>query len=337
MSSRNQENWVPLPPAINPLTAVRQTTTTVCSNAQHVAMNQAAVEQLAKMWATDGGGGGASVGWEETGWHYSEDAAVGGNLTCTYVFVLDCLNFCFWPTPGLEYEHLAFGLKAAVQRDPLALSADRLAVATEDTIRGWFSGFEIPQISERAAKLRELGCVLQAHFGGEAALLVARAARSAARLVRLLTCLLPGFRDETLHQGRQCFFYKRAQILAADLWAAYGRPPPGSGSLYAFEDIGELTMFADYRVPQVLAHLGVLEYSQALETKIDGLERLHPGSEEEVEIRAMCVQAVEGLRSALARRNVVVTSVEIDWRLWHEGERIKKDIQPHHRTLTCFY
>lgn len=161
-----------------------------------------------------------------------------------------------------------------MQRDPLALSADRLAVATEDTIRGWFSGFEIPQISERAAKLRELGCVLQAHFGGEAALLVARAARSAARLVRLLTCLLPGFRDETLHQGRQCFFYKRAQILAADLWAAYGRPPPGSGSLYAFEDIGELTMFADYRVPQVLAHLGVLEYTQALETKIDGLERL---------------------------------------------------------------
>lgn len=68
---------------------------------------------------------------------------------------------------------------------------------------------------------------------------------------------------------------------------------------------------------------------------------VHPsnqaGSEEEVEIRAMCVQAVEGLRDALARRNVRVTSVEIDWRLWHEGERIKKEIRPHHRTLTCFY
>lgn len=193
----------------------------------------------------------------------------------TYKFnTTDCLNFCFWPTPGLEYEHLAFGLKAAVQRDPLALSADRLATATEDTIRGWFSGFEIPQIDERAAKLRELGCVLQAHFGGEAALLVARAARSAARLVRLLTCLLPGFRDEAIHQGRQCFFYKRAQILTADLWAAYGRPPVGSGSVYAFEDIGELTNFADYRVPQVLAHLGVMEYDEALEEKIDGLQHV---------------------------------------------------------------
>lgn len=64
---------------------------------------------------------------------------------------------------------------------------------------------------------------------------------------------------------------------------------------------------------------------------------IQAGSEEEVEIRAMCVQAVEGLRDALARRNVRVTSVEIDWRLWHEGERIKKEIRPHHRTLTCFY
>lgn len=262
-------------------------------------------------------------------------AAVAADMSC--VRFTDCLNFCFWPTPGLEYEHLAFGLKAAVQRDPKALSADRLAMATEDTIRGWFSGFDIPQIAERAAKLRELGCVLQAHFGGEAALLVLRAARSAARLVRLLTCLLPGFRDEALHQGRQCFFYKRAQILTADLWAAYGCPPPGSGSPYAFEDVGELTMFADYRVPQILAHLGVMEYDHILEAKIGGGVELQAGSEEEVEIRAACVQAVEGLRHALARRGVTVTSVEIDWRLWHEGERIKKDIQPHHRTLTCFY
>ncbi|CAN0465376.1 unnamed protein product, partial [Scytosiphon promiscuus] len=61
------------------------------------------------------------------------------------------------------------------------------------------------------------------------------------------------------------------------------------------------------------------------------------GSDQEVEIRATSVQAVEGLRKALARRNIVVTSIEIDWWLWQEGERIKKSIRPHHRTLTCFY
>lgn len=80
--------WVPLPPAINPLSAVRRTTKEVMQRAFHVSLDGAAVEQLAKMWASDGGAGGASVGWNETGWHYSEDAASGGVLTCQYVFVL---------------------------------------------------------------------------------------------------------------------------------------------------------------------------------------------------------------------------------------------------------
>lgn len=81
-------DWVPLPPAINPLSAVRRTTAEVVGRAKHVSLNVGAVEQLAKMWALDGGQGGASVGWNESGWHYSEDAAAGGKLTCQYVFVL---------------------------------------------------------------------------------------------------------------------------------------------------------------------------------------------------------------------------------------------------------
>ena len=35
----------------------------------------------------------------------------GGPLTAQYLLVIDTLNFCFWPESGLEYEHLARGLK----------------------------------------------------------------------------------------------------------------------------------------------------------------------------------------------------------------------------------
>ena len=35
----------------------------------------------------------------------------GGPLTLQYLLAVDTINFCFWPTPGLEYEHLARGLK----------------------------------------------------------------------------------------------------------------------------------------------------------------------------------------------------------------------------------
>ncbi len=54
-------------------------------------------------------------------------------------------------------------------------------------------------------------------------------------------------------------------------------------------------MFADYRVPQILRHLGIFEYKASLCDKIDNEEELPYSSEEEVEIRAATVIAVEML------------------------------------------
>jgi hypothetical protein len=38
------------------------------------------------------------VTWDSGDFHYFEDVEQDGPLTCQYVFVLDALNFCFWPT-----------------------------------------------------------------------------------------------------------------------------------------------------------------------------------------------------------------------------------------------
>lgn len=54
-------------------------------------------------------------------------------------------------------------------------------------------------------------------------------------------------------------FYKRAQILVADLWGIM--EARGEGAIIS---IDWLTMFADYRVPQALVYLGALRYSDAL-------------------------------------------------------------------------
>lgn len=72
----------------------------------------------------------------------------------------------------------------------------------------------------------------------------------------------PGFRDHSIYKGRQVFFYKRAQICVADIYGSFG----GKG-LGEFEDIDHLTMFADYRVPQILYHMGVIDYSNELKKK----------------------------------------------------------------------
>lgn len=136
------------------------------------------------------------------------------------------------------------------------------------------------------------------------------------------------------------FFYKRAQIFAADVWAAYGRRvcTPEDPAPFAFHDVERLTMFPDYRVPQILVGRGVLVYAPALAAAVDARQEVASGSAEEVEIRAATVQAVEGLREALAAAGRPgVKSVVLDWLLWQEGERLKDSLPPHHRTRTVFY
>lgn len=68
------------------------------------------------------------------------------------------------------------------------------------------------------------------------------------------------------------------------------------------EDIESVTMFADYIVPAVLQQLGVLRYSPSLSRVIESNRVITSGSEEEVELRACTIHAVEELRESIHRK-----------------------------------
>ena len=103
------------------------------------------------------------------------------------------------------------------------------------------------------------------------------------------------------------------------------------------DSVSELTMFADYRVPQILREIKILHYNEELAKKIDNKEEISHGSCFEVELRAATIIAVEDIKAELAMKNKKVLSLEIDTYLWEEGEKIKEKIQPPHHTLSIFY
>jgi hypothetical protein len=111
----------------------------------------------------------------------------------------------------------------------------------------------------------------------------------------------------------------------------------GGKGLGSFRDIKELTAFADYKLPQVLRHLGVIEYSPGLLEKVDRMIPLDPGSEEEVEIRASTIWAVDLIRQEMNRLGKEVRASEIDWLLWNLGQDDAFRAKPYHRTTTIFY
>lgn len=321
---------------LNPINQVRSSCLEVCKMSSSVKIVVENFSALVESIAREGKTFREGVEWDASGWHFSLDAPGNGPLTCQYIFVLDSLNFCFWPTPGMEYDFLASKLKVILERNNEAFSARNLMALTKEEFCSWFPGFTFPQLEERVRRLQELGQALHEEFDGLAANVVKRANFSAVSLVKLILRHFPGFRDTAVYKGRLVHFYKRAQILVGDVWAAYGRQSEATHPYY-FQDISKLTMFADYRVPQILRSLGLLEYSPCLRDNIDSLREIPCGSEEEIEIRAATIIAVDLLQRKLLEAGLNLLVLEVDWILWQRGEAIKDTIAPHHRTLTVYY
>ncbi len=187
-------------------------------------------------------------------------------------------------------------------------------------------------MSSFARAWNDLGKDLIARFGGSFPNCIAAAGHKAALLVRILA-EQPLFRDVSHYHGIEVPLYKRSQLLASDLALALD-----SRGLGQFEDLDDLTIFADNLVPHVLRLEGILEYSQTLLQDIEA-ERLIPaGSDEEIEIRACCVHAVELMIETAAKSGVSWTARDVDQVLWHQGQKPQyKKRGKRHRTRTVFY
>lgn len=332
----------------NPCQKVRQT----CQQwiQQHpdlVKISPSALQDLARSIASQPD---RSIEWDEEGWHYKPDPSLltpelRRERLALSILAIDAVNYCFWGNEhgAYEYEDLARNFRAVAARDEqsggaaitdnslFALQPQRLAQVTVGSVTDCC--LPLPLMQERAKCLEQLGAVLQAEFGGQAWNLIERANGQAPALVQLIMDSFSYFHDVTTHaDGTSTYFLKRAQIAVADLNAALDL---GLGGM------DQLTTFADYRVPQLLRHMGVLEYGGDLGQSVDQQQELARDGPEEVSIRAATVVAVDRLVEALNQgaASKQYSAVTVDWYLWQHGEKLEQQgaMKPHHRVRTTCY
>lgn len=245
------------------------------------------------------------------------------------------------------YNALAVALRRAVEAGMPLWDAGYLARLDEATLAAILqpdpdangNAVPIPLFAERLANAREVGRVLLAQYDGQFANVITAAQGDAVALALHIAAHFPSFDDVATWRGpagsdppQTVALLKRAQILVADIASAFAGQGWG-----AFTNLAELTAFADYKVPQLLRRLGILDYAPDLAARIDRLELIPPGSPDEIAIRAATVWGVEWLRRALAARGMAVAPAAIDYRLWLAGQQTHAQDRPYHRTRTIYY
>jgi putative queuosine salvage protein len=278
----------------------------------------------------------------------------GSERTVNWLLVLDALNFCFWAEKGQPrwcidyhgeildgYWAEAVALTRAVEEGIALWDAEYLSRMSREDLAYVFRsvpaadgsvGQIIPLFDARLAHVHEVGRVLLERYDGQFARAVEKAGGSAVNLALLLAQEFSSFRDIAVYRDQEVRFFKRAQICVADLYGAFSGKHWG-----AFTDLDKLTIFADYKLPQVLRHYGVLEYNPGLAARVDNQELLQAGGEEEVELRAATIWTCELLRREMSHASGMdITAVEVDQLLWYLGQN-SSEMCPYHRTRTIFY
>ncbi len=89
------------------------------------------------------------------------------SLIIDYIFVLDSLNFCFWPSDW-EYDNLASSLKKLALKDKNCFKPKNMRTWTLEFVKeNIFEKKDFPLLDERLRILKEISEVTIACFDGE--------------------------------------------------------------------------------------------------------------------------------------------------------------------------
>ncbi len=252
-----------------------------------------------------------------------------------YTFVLDSISFSYWGEPNWMVKHNAQeynGAKAmmaciekAIEKGTPILDPKYLSTIDKEKLDEILEGnVQIPLFEERRNILCELGKNTIKFGGYENIIKVSK--NDAAELANAIARIFPSFEDQSTYDGKKVFFYKRAQLLAADIAHLL------KGSSLEINHLEELTACADYKLPQVFRKKGILKYSEQLTYKIDNKIELKPDNREVIEIRADTIHVVD-----LMAKMIGATANEVNDYIWLLSQDKSFDDMPYMRVRTTAF
>lgn len=136
------------------------------------------------------------------------------------------------------------------------------------------------------------------------------------------------FKDERAYNNKKIYFYKLAQLLTSDILHIKEYKENTKVSY------NNLLGCADYKIPQVLNNLNILNYKEELEQIITNKQIILENSIYEVEIRANTIAVIDYIYNMLDKK---VSRIDINDFIWLKGQEKLSSNKPYHLTRTTSY
>ncbi len=245
-----------------------------------------------------------------------------------FLLIYHSIGFCFWGNPKWTIETDEGEIDGAYALMYILLKRFRKTddLITEKELENILkSTVEIPLLKERCENIKQVNKIFKKQYNFYARI---KDLRTDKELLNYIVKTFPFFKDEARYNGKITYFYKLAQLLVSDI-------------LHVREikekievDYSNLLGCADYKIPQVLRSLDILEFNNILSEIVDNGKSLKKYSDMEVEIRANMITVIDYIYNKLEGK---IDRIHINDYIWSQGQDKDKINKLYHRTLTTHY
>ncbi len=255
---------------------------------------------------------------------------------CLYYLIFNSINYCYFDEYGNVFQDgdhrssTLAGLRITENfeelKDPTFLSNVDSNYMLGDLFK---ADTPISLVKDRVSAFREIGNFLLRNPDFTFKKMFARTHGNAYFASQQIPTFFPSWSDP---------FFKRAQLFIGMVQGRFNHFDAG---------LEDLTVFADYRVPQTLHAMGMLRYNFELFNTISSNDLIPYGSRQELEIRAATIVLTDTLLDKLNEHHSgSLNALHIDYLLWSAmrkrdtlppGVIAHSHTTPHHRTMTTDY
>lgn len=251
-----------------------------------------------------------------------------------FLLVYEATDFSFWGNPkwiintedGKKDGSIA--LLYALLKYVKGKNTTDFSNITKDEFKEILKGnIEIPLFEERYHIIRDVSKIVNENMNGNFYDFI-KGITIDMELFNIIIKYFPNFKDERKYREKTIYFYKLAQLLTSDI--LHIRELKENTKV----DYSHLVGCADYKIPQVMRGLGILEYSDKLSNIIDNKKEIEVNSEYEIEIRANMLVAIDLIKKKLENK---VCAIDINDYIWSQGRNKTMELKPYHLTRNTNY